>query len=231
MRTTFKNLCHITTILRTRSGLNYQAFSESGACFVGIKNEDTSIGEIIVRGTTYECYIAVNAVIASIRNAYEPPTSEPKPATNAEALRTALKKLVDVTQALPQPATHDGIELSQALAYARAALYSHTEPQTDTTGPQFIAVISGGILQSVISLTGKPISYLLIDEDAILIQAEEGGLELVGNLTDNEILKGEVIKGLEEGEFTQQSSLTLSNRTASTITNALGYNLPNNPAR
>jgi len=171
MRTTFKDLQSVTEILRNLSGINYRAFGESGAYFVGVKHEDTSIGEIVVRGALKECNIAVRAVL----NAYH--------------------------------------------------YQKRQEPAPD--GPQFIAVITDGMLQSIISLTGKPISYLLIDEDAILIQAEEGGLELIGNLTNNEILKGEVTKGLENGEFFRESDLTLSNRTASTIVNALGYNLKN----
>lgn len=63
MRTTFKMLQSVTEILRNATGINYRAFSESGSYFVAIKNTDTSLSSVIVRGSAYECHKAIRTVL------------------------------------------------------------------------------------------------------------------------------------------------------------------------
>jgi len=90
-------------------------------------------------------------------------------------------------------------------------------------GPQFIAVITDGILQSVISLTGKDIHYLLIDEDEIEIADENEGTS--DEMSKNDILKAGVTEGLETGAFVRMSDCNITDTKPETVCRVLGYNL------
>lgn len=179
-----------------------------------------AISSDIISGKASEVYDQLWAAIRAVEE-----VQESKPPTNADALHAALQNLVNVAQALPQSATHDGLALADALATARKALNGGAQPDN---APRFLIRVSDGMVCGVYTTARKPAPYLIIDEDAIGISAQDDlEWDERKKMSAEEIIRRGITVGFEKDTFLFDTSTNIDEFTAAAI-NAAWYPETNN---
>jgi len=118
-------------------------------------------------------------------------------------------------------------EVYNELWAAIRAIEEYQEIQREK--PQFLIRVSDGVVCGVYTTARKPVQYLLIDEDAVEISAQddENWWEELRKLSSEEIIRRGITEGFENNAFLNDTSTNIDEFTAAAI-NAAWYPETNN---